>query len=165
VAGTVSTAQAQRVVEAERASWETLVAQVGERVDEPGPDPAGDWTFKDLAAHLTAWLNRKLDRMDDPEAPPPWPLETDVDTDTINAWIYRQNRDRPARDVLRDAVAAYDRLRGRVADLPEDDLNDPARFPVLDGASLGDALVHGGFFEHLHEEHGPDIRAWRERAA
>ena len=39
-------------IERERAAWENLLAEVGEdRMLEPGP--MGDWTFKDLVAHLT----------------------------------------------------------------------------------------------------------------
>ena len=40
-------------VRRERADWERLLAEVGEaRMEEPGP--MGQWTFKDLQAHLTA---------------------------------------------------------------------------------------------------------------
>ena len=58
-----------------RARWRRLVADVGpDRLEEPGA--MGDWTFKDVAAHLTAWRRRTIDRVEAlvrgaPEPPPP----------------------------------------------------------------------------------------------
>lgn len=44
--------QALAAIDAERNAWRELVAAVGPgRMDAPGP--MGDWTFKDLVAHLT----------------------------------------------------------------------------------------------------------------
>ena len=43
-------------IRADQQVWRDLVAEMGpERMLEPGP--MGDWTFKDLAAHLAAWRN------------------------------------------------------------------------------------------------------------
>jgi hypothetical protein len=44
-----------RQFRADRQVWGDLVAEVGrERMLEPGP--MGEWTFKDMAAHLAAWI-------------------------------------------------------------------------------------------------------------
>ena len=41
-------------IEAEHVSWRELLAEIGEeRMEQPGP--MGDWTFKDLVAHLGGW--------------------------------------------------------------------------------------------------------------
>ena len=49
-------------IEAARKHWQSLVNEVGEeRMEQPGP--MGDWTFKDLAAHLTAWQERTVLRL------------------------------------------------------------------------------------------------------
>lgn len=40
------------------------------------------------------------------------------------------------------------------------------RNPVADddiGEALGAAIVDGGLFSHLHEDHEPEIRAWIAR--
>jgi len=158
MAAMVSRQRALAVVDAEREAWERLVAQVGpERVDEKGP--SGDWTLKDLAGHLTGWASRKLDRIEDPDGEDPWPDGLDVDA--INDMIYQKNVERPADEVLRDAAAVYLRLRSIIAEMPEAELNDPARVPVLEGRSLGAALDDGSYFMHIREEHGDEIRAWR----
>lgn len=149
-----------RTIHDERAAWRALLAEVGEdRMEEPGP--MGEWTFKDLAAHLLGWRERTLDRIAagpgaDPS--PPWPaaLESDDEVDEINTWIYQQHNERPLGDVLADVDRSYERLAALIEAMPEDDLTTPGRFAWLDGQ----ALVDADFFGHLHEEHEPSIRAW-----
>jgi hypothetical protein len=155
----VSIEQALAAIDAQAHEWEDLVAEIGpERAEEKGPH--GDWTFKDLAAHIAGWENRELDLLEDPEAKPPW--KPGLDIDGINAFIYERNADRPLGDVLRDAWLAYGRLREIAGGLSEDDLNDPKRFSNLDGKSLGEALVSGSYFSHIRDEHGKDISAWQK---
>lgn len=150
-------------IRAERAWWADLVAEIGEhRMTEPGP--MGDWTFKDLAAHLLGWRDRTIGRLEaaakGEEPAPPWPAELDGD-DSINAWIHERNRDRPVRNVLDDVDRSYERLANAVAALPEDLVARPGAMPGLEGEALADA----DFFGHVHDEHEPSIRAWLDRGA
>lgn len=145
-------------IQDEREAWNALLAEVGEgRMEEPGP--MGDWTFKDLAAHLTAWRERTLARLEagpDGDVPPtPWPASLETD-DEINDWIHAQHRDRPLGDVLADADQSFERLANLIETMPEEDLMTPGRFEWM-GAT---PLVEADFFGHLHEEHDPSIRAW-----
>jgi len=154
-------------VRAERAGWDRLLAAVGEeRMMRPGV--AGEWTFKDVAAHLSGWRERTLLRLDAARggtapAPAPWPAELDDDTDDgvdqINDWIYRRNQDRSIEEVLDESRRQLQQLEEVVAALSEEDLFDPHRFPWMEGEPLGPGIV-GGSFGHLHEEHEPGIRAW-----
>lgn len=141
----------------ERAAWHALLAEIGEdRMEEPGP--MGDWTFKDLAAHLLGWRERTLALIAaGPGEHPPaaWPATLSTD-DEINAWIHEQHRQRPLRDVLADVDRSYERLAALVETMPEEDLMTPGRFDWMEGQ----ALVEADFFGHLHEEHEPSIRAW-----
>ena len=147
-------------IRAEHDGWRALVAEVGEeRLEQPGP--MGDWTFKDLAAHLTGWRERTIRRLEagpGQEPPTAWPSNL-TDDDEINQWIYEQNRDRPLREVLAEADASHQRLAAAVEALPEEDLTTPGRFTWMEGKSL----AGGDLFGHLHEEHEPDIRAWLAR--
>lgn len=149
-------------IHAERAAWQALLAEVGEqRMEEPGP--MGDWTFKDLAAHLLAWRERTIARFEtgpDGSAPPPaWPASLDGD-DEINAWIHEQHRDRPLGDVLADMDRSYERLAALFTTMPEDDLMTPGRwgFEGMEATPLVDADIFG----HFHEEHEPSLREWLE---
>jgi hypothetical protein len=146
-----------RYISDERAGWRALAGEVGEdRMEEPGP--MGEWTFKDLAAHLTGWRERTIARLEaGPRSEPatPWPGHLTGD-DEINAWIHARNRNRPLPEVLADADRSYERLAAAIAALPDDDLTTPGRFAWMGS----EPLVDGDFFGHLHEEHEPDVRAW-----
>jgi hypothetical protein len=155
--------QVLAAIEREREAWEALLVAVGEaRMLEPGA--MGDWTFKDLVAHLTGWRARSLRRLEaaangQPEPPPPWPADRVTD-DEINAWIHERNQDRLLGQVVGESRESYARLAEIVQMLPDDALTDPDRFPWLEGEALGPAIVSGDYFGHLHEEHEPDIRRW-----
>jgi hypothetical protein len=154
-------------IDEHRAYWRQLVAEVGEdRMEEPGP--MGDWTFKDLAAHLTFWRDWSTARIEagpGAEPPPIWPANLteydphdpdETDWDPINAWVYAQHHDRSVPDVLADADASFDRLKTAIESLPEQDVMEPGRFSWLGDYALADADFGG----HLHEEHEPSVRAW-----
>jgi hypothetical protein len=148
-------------IRADREFWRDLVAEVGrERMNEPGP--MGEWTFKDLTAHLAAWRNYRIPAIEavargDTMPPPPWPAElTEDDYDAINAWFRERDRDRTLDDVLDDYDHSFERLATALEALPESVAHDPNGLPWMDGA----AAVDADFTEHLHEEHVPAIRAW-----
>jgi hypothetical protein len=151
-------------IQAERALWANLVEAIGEdRMDEPGP--MGEWTFKDLSAHLLGWRDRTITRLEAaaegrPEPPAPWPAELD-DDDSINDWIHEHNRHRTVREVLDDIDQSYERLEKAIAALPEETVTDPDAFPWLGGQALADRELFG----HLHAEHEPSIRAWLDQGA
>jgi hypothetical protein len=146
-----------------QAEWRALVAEVGEdRMLEPGP--MGDWTFKDLAAHLLGWREWTLARLEaasvsgGPPPVKPWPEALD-DPEGVNDWIQEQSSSRSVPDVLHAIDRSYDRLAAALGALPETMLTDPAALPWLDGKAAADI----DWVSHLHEEHEPSIRAWLQR--
>ena len=62
-------------LQAEYRQWETFLDQIGPtRMDQPGVN--GDWSMKDIVAHLTGWNRRLVDRLQaaqrrEPEPPHP----------------------------------------------------------------------------------------------
>ncbi|MGH2486960.1 MAG: ClbS/DfsB family four-helix bundle protein [Ktedonobacterales bacterium] len=148
----------------EQAQWEALLHDIGED-HMTQPNVAGEWSIKDIVAHLTGWRRRSVGRFQaalrhEPLPPPPWPSHLQAD-DEINAWIYAANRDRPLADVLRESRDVFQQLVETFDAFPEADLLDPTRFPWLEGDDL--PLTGAAFFAHFHEEHEPDMRAWLER--
>lgn len=125
----------------------------------------GDWTFKDVAGHLTAWRRRTVGRLDAaargaPEPLPFWPAELgSTEDDPINAWIHERTKDRPAGELLAEADAVYDDFITAIRALPIDAVTEPGRFPWLEGEALADVDFGG----HL-DEHEPDVRRWLEAA-
>lgn len=146
----------------ENAQWEKLLAEIGEaRMTQPGV--AGHWSVKDVVAHLTGWRRRTVARLQavargEPAPPPPWPQHLQTD-DEINAWIYEQNRNCSLSDVLEHSRQVFQQLFEAVQAIPEPWLDEPHRFPGLEGQRLSAAAL----FAHFHEEHEPDLRAWLDR--
>jgi hypothetical protein len=146
-------------VRADRSVWRDLVAEVGrDRMDEPGP--MGEWTFKDLTAHLAAWRDMRIPMIEavgrgEPVPPPPWPADM-TDDDEINAWFQARDERRSLDDVLDDYDSSFERLAAAIEALPPALAHDPNALPWAPGY----VVVETDFTEHLHEEHLPSIRAW-----
>ena len=147
----------------EQEQWEVLLAQIGEqRMDQGGV--AGEWSIKDIVAHLTGWRRRTVARLQavqhsEVEPPPPWPAHLQTD-DEVNAWIYESNHERSVREVLSESHHIFQQLLAAIEGLPDEVLVDPARhLPWLEGQPFS----AGEFFAHFHEEHEPDMRAWLAR--
>jgi hypothetical protein len=164
--GTASTAKAQLLADLrdEQTQWEALLQDIGED-HMTQPCGAGDWSIKDIVAHLTGWRRRTVARFQaalhhEPPPPPPWPADLQTD-DEINAWIYAANRDLPLAEVLQESREVFQQLVEALDAFPAADLLDPARFPWLGSEDL--PLTGAALFGHFHEEHESDMRAWLER--
>ena len=146
--------------------WEELLDQIGpERMEQPGVN--GDWSMKDIVAHLTGWQPRvnahlQAAQRGEPEPPPPWPAHLQTD-DEINAWIYESNRERSLQEVLDESRQVFQQLLNVVGELPEDvrieQVHQGARVYHLVWLD-GQRFQPGEFFDHFHDDHAPDIRAW-----
>jgi hypothetical protein len=163
--GPISKKQLLAEMQSEQAAWLALLDEIGEE-NMTQPEVAGGWSIKDIVAHLTGWRRRTVLRFRaalDPtvDMTPDYPAELDEDdeVDEINAWIYKANRDRPLADVLNDSREVFQQLVAEVSALSDEQLNDPQRFPWLEGERLTGAFIFG----HFHEEHEPDMRAWLSR--
>ncbi len=143
-------------------AWEGLLAQIGEdRMEEPGV--AGSWSIKDVIAHLTAWRRRTVGRLESvargqPEPAHEWPADLHED-DEINAWFHARDRGKSVREVLSESRSVFQQLVSAIQKLPENSLDDPARFPWMEGAPVTGAT----FFGHFHDEHEADMRAYLSR--
>ena len=150
--------------------WEALLEEIGTaRMDQPGVN--GDWSFKDMVAHLYyGWQPRLITRIQaaqrgEPEPPPPCPSPPQ-NADELNPWIYPSTHCPSARPLLHASHQVFQQLMAVVEGLPED-----VRIEVLHENErdfylvwLGDQrFAVGEFFYHFHDDHEPDIRAWLAR--
>ncbi|HLZ55342.1 MAG TPA: ClbS/DfsB family four-helix bundle protein [Ktedonosporobacter sp.] len=163
--GPMSKKQLIAEMHSEQAAWLALLDEIGEE-NMTQPEVAGGWSIKDIVAHITGWRRRTvlrfravLDPTVDMTAPWPAELNADDEVDEINDWIYKTNRDRPLADVLNDSRDVFQQLVTAIDGLSDEQLNDPQRFPWLEGERLTGALIFG----HFHEEHELDMRAWLAR--
>jgi hypothetical protein len=146
----------------EQAGWKRLLDEIGEaRMTEPGV--AGEWSIKDIVAHITGWRRWTVKRLQaalkhEPEPAPFWPPQLHTD-DEINAWMYASDRERTLADILDESVAVFQQLVDTLSAFPEAELLAPNRFGWLGGEPISGAA----FFSHFHEEHEQDMRAWLAR--
>ena len=149
-------------LEDEYQTWLALLDEIGpQRMDRPGV--AGDWSIKDVVAHLTGWRRRTVGRLQavargEPEPPLPWPAALKTD-DEINDWIYRSSQDLSVREVLHQSDAVFRQMVAALEAIPEATLANGSQFPWMDGQPFDAAA----FFGHFHEEHEADMRAWLSR--
>jgi hypothetical protein len=137
--------------------WEELLASLSEEQITARQLP-DNWSIKDVIAHLRAWQQRSIARLEAAllnRAPefPTWPAEFDPEAEDqphdLNAWLYATYRDQPWSSVHRDWRAGFLRFLELGAAIPEKDLLDTGRYPWMEGQPL--ALSLQGSYEHHHE--------------
>jgi hypothetical protein len=143
--------------------WEAFLDQIEPaRMDQPGVN--GDWSMKDIVAHLTGWQPRLITRIQaaqrgEAEPPPPWPAHLQTE-DEVNAWIYETNHGRSVNDVLDESHQVFQQLLAVIEGLPEDVRIEPKWHLVW---LNGERFPAGEFFDHFHDDHEPGMRAWLAR--
>lgn len=141
--------------------FEALVAPLSvEQLTKPNVN--GDWSVKDNLAHLTAWHEYVLGRLQalrNGTTPPEWMPGLSTE-DEINERVYQMNKDRPLADVQADFRTSFERVLAAVEALSEERLNAP--FPWSTSANPVWGLIAGNTLGH-YEEHGNIIRRWLER--
>lgn len=99
---------------------ETLVP----RVDDSEPARPGEWTAKDLLAHLSAWREAGVDEIESARTGGPPPDISD-DDDFENAKIYARTHQLTARAVADAASRSWDTLTRAFSALSEEELHSP----------------------------------------
>jgi hypothetical protein len=158
----MTSARLLSIMQAERAEWEALLAQVGEeRMDTPGVE--GQWSVKDIVAHLTWYDRTVVEGAQTVMRGEPF-VRTGLRalaTDERNERIAAESHNRPLRDVLADSRQVFDQVLAVVRACPDDVLADghlvglPEDMPPW-------VLVANNTYEH-YREHGRAIRAWLDR--
>lgn len=147
----------------EQQQWEALLDEIGPaRMELPGVN--GQWSMKDMVAHLTGWQPKLIADIQaaqrgEPEPPPPWPTHLQTE-DEINAWIYESNRERSVREVLHESRQVFQQLLVVIEGLPDDVRIEPEWHLVW---LNGKRFSASEFFDHFRDDHEPDVRAWLAR--
>jgi uncharacterized protein (TIGR03083 family) len=128
---------------------EVLVAPLTEaQLTQPGVN--GEWTIKDVLAHITWWERHMLRRLrtgqsdvyregEDPR----------TSTDQANAQVFAANRDRPLAAVLADFDATYREVLSALEHRPEDELAREDTFMAIGS----DTFTH-------YPDHTAAIQSW-----
>jgi hypothetical protein len=146
--------------------WEALLDEISPaRMEQPGVN--GEWSMKDLVAHLTGWHRRQLATLraaqrSEPEPVPHWPAHLQTE-DEINSWIYGSNHGHSVQEVLDEMQQIFQELFAVIEDLP-DDVRIEKIEPEFYLVWIGDKrFLPGEFFDHFHDDHEPNVRSWLER--
>jgi hypothetical protein len=142
-------------IERDWADWQRLIDRVGDRLTEPGA--AGDWTAKDVVAHVCAYQRFVLGLLGGRVRElPPMPPDVGWDTDRRNAWLHALDRDRPADAVRAEARDVHaqlvEQVRARSAEALRAPLVAWSEWPAW-------RWVLSATEEH-HGEHAPPLRRW-----
>lgn len=139
-------------------AWKKLLSGLRE-ADLTAPLPPSPLSIKDEMAHLWAWQQRSILRMEgglqnqEPEMPV-WVSgldpEEEASTDQINAWIEETHKDQSWDEIYTKWRAGYLRLLELGEAIPEMELLDSSRYAWLDGYPLAFILVAS--YDH-HQEH------------
>lgn len=116
----------------------------------------GEWTRKDLIAHVAYWERHSADVLEALRdgrdlyegAPPPA-----TDAQNERAWL--ESRDLPAVEVRRREGDAWERLMTVLEGAAEHELFDPGHYPALGGQSIA-AMVREDTTAH-YAEHLPHL--------
>jgi hypothetical protein len=145
--------------------WEELLASLGdEQITAPHFDFS--WSIKDVVAHLWAWQQISIARMEaavlnrEPEFPK-WSAQSGGDweenANQTNAWIFETYHDQPWPEVHQNWREGFLRFLDLAEPISEKDLLDGNRYAWLKGYSLAFILVAS--YDH-HQEHLEKLAAW-----
>ena len=138
--------------------WEELLASLSEeQISAPQFDL--DWSIKDVIAHLWAWQQISIARMEaglhnrEP-ALPKWIVESienwEEDAGRVNALTFETQHQKQWIEIHQNWKIGFLRFIQLGSEIPERDLLDGDKYPWLNGYSLAFILVAS--FEH-HQEH------------
>jgi hypothetical protein len=154
-----------RELRAVRAEWNALMAEVGAaRMTEPGA--AGDWSIKDVTAHLTSysrWFVNASEAHFRGEMPTLDGAEG-KSFEQRNQYWYQHDRDRSLADVQADSKQVFGRLLEVVELHSEEFLIQPQQFEGVPNPMLVWKMLEGDGYEH-YRDHMRSIRAWLAQSA
>ncbi len=131
-----------------------------EQMHQPGV--VGEWTIKDVLAHITAWQTRLITALFKAEKGfTPDTTEGGQTVDQLNEKFYREMKDRSFEQVWDDLDASYYQLLTRLQGWKEKELFDAQRFKWMKGEPF-ERYIAGDSYEHS-AEHAAQIREWRKQ--
>ena len=138
-----SSAGVADLMRAEHARLEALLAGVSD-VELVRPGAFGEWSVKDMLAHITFWEQRLIAYLNGARESLIQPGEDEqVAIDRINADVLAANRERPLAEVRAAFDASYQEALELAESLSAEDLADEVLYNLL----AGDTFEH--YREHL----------------
>lgn len=134
-------------IETAHAEFEAALAKISsDQMTAPGA--MGEWSVKDILAHIAMWRSRAITRLFKAEMGQPPTIDTPPAlakaadwVDQLNALDYASQKDRPLDRVMADFEGSHRQLVKRVQNWRDEAaLFDPRRYPALKGRSLAEVV-------------------------
>ena len=145
--------------------WEELLMSLSEE-ELTAPQFDLDWSIKDVIAHLWAWQQISIARMeagvhDSQPDYPGWILsigkDWEEDANLVNALTFDANHEKPWSEVYQNWRTGYLQFLDSGNKIPERTLLDSDKYSWLKGYSLAFILVAS--YDH-HQEHLEKLHKW-----
>ncbi len=139
---------------------QTLEGMSATQMTTPGvyADDNGEWTVKDILAHITWWEQSPFDWLGLAHAVPRSPIpKGELSEDETNNAIFEGSRNRSLDDVWSSFHRSYQQLVSAIEAASEEQLNQP-RKSAPDGPPIWE-IFPGNTYEHYRIHHD-SIRAW-----
>lgn len=157
-------------IEETYAELEATLAQISpEAMTTPGV--TGEWSTKDVLAHITFWEQRMLTKLEavlrgERPQEPITSLEAglvdgDDWTNQLNARVFAAQHERPLPEILADFRSTHAAVIELLRSLPAETVADSSAIDALLGDSLHDQ-IKGDTYEH-YQEHAAMLRTWLDR--
>jgi uncharacterized protein (TIGR03083 family) len=141
-------------IHSDRAKLESLLDRVPQdRLEEPGA--MGDWTVKDVMAHVTAWERRLAEWLAANERPP---LSGEI-IEQMNQERYEQDRERPLADIQADFHRIHEAVVQRIDNFVTDESLQSTAPPPTGSRAPGWRLIAACTYLH-YEEHIETLTDW-----
>ena len=127
------------------------------------PGVAGDWSVKDILAHLSYWEGQLVTLLFQAQRmPKPTTVHFGKEkVDELNERWRAAGKDRELEMVWQDWLGVRKQTIRRVEEFSDKDLSDPERYPWLKGVPLWQWIANDTL-EH-EDEHADQIREWLDR--
>jgi hypothetical protein len=145
--------------------WEELLTSLSEE-EITAPHFDFDWSIKDVMAHLWAWQQISIARMEsgvvdrEPEFPK-WILslgeDWEEDADRVNALTFETNHEKPWSEIYQNWKIGFLRFLELGNEISERNLLDGDKYPWMKGYSLAAILISS--YDH-HQEHLEKMLDW-----
>ncbi len=142
---------------------QTLAAMTATQLTTPGvyADDNGEWTVKDILAHITWWEQSVFGWLDLPRAVERSPLpEGELSEEQTNNAIFEGNRNRPLDAVMNSFQHSYQQLVSAVEAASEEQLNQ-RRKSAPNGPTIYESFP-GNTYDH-YQIHLQSMRDWLDK--
>jgi hypothetical protein len=147
------------LVNADYNTWQSLTEQIEpEKMLEPGV--SGEWSLKDVIAHLT-WHENEMIGMIKFHAFKGSELWNLI-TDERNAIIHDENRDKSLDQVLEESKQTHTELMEQMPALSMEDLTNPENFTGMPPDWQPWTILADNTYQH-YQHHIRDLKRWMAR--